>query len=358
MPVTLAEVARRAGVSTGTASRVLNNKMVMPIPQPTVDRIRKAARELDYTPNRHARALVTRRTHALGFFSQEITDPHGAALLDTIQGEARRRGYPVVVSSRLETLCGGGQTDGVIAFYPPYQLPAGAFPAQPILPPLDSPVIHVYPAREAVPNTIGWSDYDGAREAARYLASLGHRKAAGIYAAGSPDKAAGFAAGAAESNMEVVSFLEQEEPLDYQTQAEYLRFFLGSGYRLARRMIAERPDVTAVFARNDVLAAAVLQALRDAAVSVPEQVSVISYNDSLVAACAAPPLTAIRTPIQEAGRLAVERLIRAIEGAEQSFAGVLLPSLLVPRASTAAVRPSPQPAGIASIFNFQFSIEN
>src|SRR6478735_6306199 len=128
MAVTLAEVARSAKVSTGTASRVLNNKMVMPIPQTTVDRIRQAARELNYTPNRHARALVTRRTHALGFFSREITDPHGAALLDTIQAQARRRGYTVVVSSHLQSLAGSGHADGIIAFYPPFSRAPGPFP--------------------------------------------------------------------------------------------------------------------------------------------------------------------------------------------------------------------------------------
>src|SRR4051794_25235739 len=106
MAVTLADVAGRAGVSTATVSRVLNNKLVMPIPEATVDRIRKAARDLNYRPNRLARALATRRTHTLGFYSHEITDPHGAALLDTIQAEARRRGYQVVVSSHLESLAG------------------------------------------------------------------------------------------------------------------------------------------------------------------------------------------------------------------------------------------------------------
>src|SRR5262245_40457435 len=92
MAARLADVARRAGVSPATASRVLNNKLAMPIPERTVDRIRRAAHDLNYVPNRLARALATRRTHTLGFYSLEITDPHGAALLDTVQSEARRRG--------------------------------------------------------------------------------------------------------------------------------------------------------------------------------------------------------------------------------------------------------------------------
>src|SRR4029450_2730589 len=81
MAARLADVARRAGVSAATASRVLNNKLPMPIPERTVDRIRRGAHDLNYVPHRLARALATRRTHTLGFYSLEITDPHGAALL-------------------------------------------------------------------------------------------------------------------------------------------------------------------------------------------------------------------------------------------------------------------------------------
>lgn len=329
MAVTLTDVARRAGVSTATVSRVLNNKLAMPIPQTTVERIRKAAGELNYTPNRLARALATRRTQTIGFFSNEITDPHGAALLDTIQAEARRRGYQVVVSSHLQSLVGTGLTDGLIAFQPPEGF-AGHEAA--------GPVVHIYPSREPCPNYIGWSDYEGARQAALYFGALGHRRVASVLGAAAPDKGAGFAAGAAEAGLVLDQYLEQDEPLDYTSQGEYLEFFLGCGYRLTRRLLRERPETTALFARNDVLAAGILQALRDAGISVPRQVSVISYNDSLVAFCAAPPLTAIHTPVQEAGRLAVERLFQAIDGGEASFPGIMLPSSLVVRGSTAPLK--------------------
>jgi len=327
MSVTLAEVARRAGVSTGTASRVLNNKMVMPIPQHTVDRIHKAAREMSYTPNRHARALATRRTHTLGFCSEELTDPHGAVLLETVQAEAVRRGYHLVVSSHRESLTAAGHTDGLIAFRPPSEAcetPRGR-----------QPVLYVYPSRVPLLNTIGWSDYEAARSVAHTLASLGHRTVAGIYGAGAPDKQPGFAAGAGEAGLEIVELFETEEPLEYRTQAEYVEFFLESGYRLALRMLREHPRTTAVFARNDVLGAGVLHALRDAGVPVPGRMSVVSYNDTLVAACAAPPLTSVRTPIREAGRLAVERLIQAIERGEAGFPGRLLPTEFIVRGSTA-----------------------
>lgn len=327
MASTLADVARSAGVSTATVSRVLNDKLQMPIPEATVERIRRAARELNYTPNRMARALATRRSHTLGFYSQEITDPHGGELLDTIQTEAQRRGYQVLVGSHLDSLSGAGQAEGVIAFRP-----SDEFVGRP---PAGYPVVHVYPARETFPNGIGWSDFEGARQAATYLASLGHRIVAAIHGAGAPDKGAGFAQGAAEHDLDLAEYREQEAPLDYKSQAEYIAYFLGSGFRLTQRMLQERPETTAIFTRNDVLAAGVLQALHAARVEVPRQISVISYNDSLVAACASPPLTAIHTPVRDAGSLAVERIIQAIEGGKPTFEGVLLPTSLVERSSTA-----------------------
>src|SRR3989442_9174721 len=140
VPSKLADVARRAGVSTATASRVLNNKMVMPIPQPTVDRIRHAARDLQYVPNRLARGLATRRTYTLGFYTQEMTDPHGAVLLDTIETTARERGYHIFVSARLESMARAASVDGVIALWPRYRTSG--------FPPLECPVAYISPLRE------------------------------------------------------------------------------------------------------------------------------------------------------------------------------------------------------------------
>jgi LacI family transcriptional regulator, galactose operon repressor len=326
MPSKLIDVARNAGVSTATASRVLNNKMVMPIPQHTVDRIRRAARDLHYVPNRFARGLATRRTYTLGFYTQEMTDPHGAVLLDTIEMAARERGYHVLVSARRESVAYAAHVDGLIALRPPDDAATAE--------PLECPVVYVYPMREAMLNTIGWSDYEAAREAARYLAALGHRHTGGIYGANAGDKEKGFRVGAAEAGMALTELRETGEVLSFPTRAQYNDFFRGSGYQLTRQMLRERPEITAVFARNDVVAAGVLQALRDADVPVPARVSVLSYYDTLLASCVAPPLTSMRTPIEEAGRIAVDRLIDAIESHQSPFPGLLLPTSLVVRGST------------------------
>jgi DNA-binding LacI/PurR family transcriptional regulator len=92
---------------------------------------------------------------------------------------------------------------------------------------------------------------------------------------------------------------------------------------------------TALVARNDFLALGALRALREAGRRVPEDVSVIGYTDSIHALCSDPALTSVRTPIAEAGEIAVERLLRAIEEGESSFEGTILPTSLTVRESCA-----------------------
>src|SRR4029453_1954665 len=114
MAVTLSDVARQSGVSVATVSRVLNNKMNPPLPQATNPRILRAAEELDYRPNPLARALATGRTHTMGLFSQELTDPHFAQMLEAVEAKARSLGYHLIVSSSLEGVTPAGRVDGTI----------------------------------------------------------------------------------------------------------------------------------------------------------------------------------------------------------------------------------------------------
>jgi len=335
MPVTLADVARRAGVSTSAVSRVLNNKLVRPLPPQTVERIRHAAADLQYVPNRLARGLATRRTYAIGFCTREMTDPHGAVVLDAIESAARERGYSVLVSARRESLTQAAHVDGLIVLEPPVTASSA---------PPECPVVYVYPSPMVLPNTIGWSDEAGGREAALHLAALGHRRVAGIYATHTGGKAPGFRAGAAETGMQLHEYVEEPGSFSFAsfaTWADMNDFERRSGYRLTRRLLREHPETTAIFARNDVIAVGVLRALREAHLPVPERVSVMGYLDiHLVATSTVPPLTSVRTPIAEAGRIAVARLIDAVEKGETHFPGVHLPPSLVIRESTGTAPPS------------------
>lgn len=357
MATTLADVARRSGVSVATVSRVLNNKMVMPIPPATIERIRRAAEELGYRPNPMARALATGRTHTLGLFSLEMTDPHFAQMLEAVESRARASAYHLIVSSALDEVSRKGRVDGVVVLGSPANEMFASLPAR-------LPTVFVYNSYELRPNLVGWSDEEGMRLAVEHLVDLGHRHIAALFCYGEekytppPEdagirradhpslrcpravlaqhpKVSGFRKAVQQAGIEAIECWEAPRP-DQIPQG----YQFENGYLATRRLLSEKQPFTAIVARNDFLALGALRALREFGVSVPQEVSVIGYTDSLHALCADPPLTSVLTPIAQAGELAVERLIRSIEQGEEPLSGAILSTSLTIRLSCA-----PPPGG-------------
>lgn len=333
MPVTLSDVAQRSGVSVATVSRVLNNKMVMPIPESTIARIRAAAEELNYRPNRLARALATGRTHTLGLYSEELTDPHFAQMLEAAEARAAALGYQLIVSTSMASLQDDGRTDGTIVLSTPERVSETVRGGR--------PVVYVNQARVPTADLIAWDDAAGMRQAVEHLAGLGHRRAAALWCYGEPwavvhPKVAGFREAASERGIEAIECWERESahPLDFGAQFE-------DGYRAVRRLLDRGEGFTAVVARNDFLALGALRALHEARIRVPDDVSVVGYNDSIPAICAYPSITSVRTPIAEAGELAVERLVASLDDPASPFAGTLLSTTLVVRESTGPAPAAP-----------------
>src|SRR5579859_7043557 len=119
LTVRLTEVAQRSGVSTATVSRVLNNKMHMPLPLTTIERIKKAAAELGYRPNVVARALATGKTDTIGLYSTEMTDTHFAQMLEAMEVKAASLGYHLIVSSALDVVSHRSRVDGSVVLGAP-----------------------------------------------------------------------------------------------------------------------------------------------------------------------------------------------------------------------------------------------
>jgi len=324
--VTLADVAKRSGVSVATASRVLNNKMVMPIPPATVERIRRAARELEYRPNAIARALATGKTHTLGLYSQEMTDPHFAQMLEAVEAKARALGFHLIVSSTLDEVSRRGRVDGLLTLGSPTDARFAGLTDR-------LATVFVYHSSVPQPNLVAWSDEDGMYLATKHLLELGHRQIVGLLCYGERfpyAKAEGFRKALAEADTHGIECWEafHADQLKQGNQFE-------NGYLATQQLLQSGETFTAIVARNDFLALGALRALRAAGIAVPEQVSVVGYTDSVYALCADPPLTSVRTPIAEAGEIAVERLVRSIEGEEASFPGIMLPTSLTLRQSCA-----------------------
>jgi DNA-binding LacI/PurR family transcriptional regulator len=324
---TLADVAKRAAVSKATASRVLNGKTVLPISPDTVARIRQAAAELQYRPHPLARALATGRTQTLGFYYSNLTDPHFSRMLEAVEARTQLLGYSILVTSQLEGILVEGRVDGSILVMLPDQIDLQHYPTT-------RPVIFAHHSEQKYPNTIVWSDREGVYKAVCYLASMGHRQIGGIFGdykqsmASSYPRVLGFRQAAEEWGIEAIEFYGE---LSFD-QVE-------NGRLLTERLLQEKPEVTAIFARNDFLALGAIEAIRQAGRVIPEQMSVVGFGDTLLARCASPRLTSVHTPSAEACVLGMERLIEAIEQGRRRVEGESLPVTITERLSCAPPPP-------------------
>ncbi|WP_307801562.1 LacI family DNA-binding transcriptional regulator [Actinomadura violacea] len=329
------DVAALAGVSAMTVSRVLNDPgKVAPR---TRERVLAAMRELDYRPNSAARVLATGRSGVLGVVSFDTTLYGPASTLYGIERAARSADYMINIAS-LGSLTRRSIEDGVqrlraqsvdgIVIIAPHQSAAEGLRR---LPP-DMPVVAVG-AGDDLPVPVASVDHRaGAVRAVRHLLSLGHETV--WHMAGPADwidasaRVDGWRSVLAEEGREV------PEPLAGDWSAR-------SGYELGRRLAAD-PAVTAVFAANDPMALGLLRALREAGRRVPEEVSVVGFDDVPEAPYFAPPLTSVRQPFGEVGRHAFQLLLQRVDDPGGAGGGpparrTVEPELVV-REST-AVRP-------------------
>ncbi|KOV97718.1 LacI family transcriptional regulator [Streptomyces sp. NRRL B-1140] len=326
----MADVARMAGVSKQTVSRVLNDHPA--VRTETREAVLEAMRSLGYRPSRSARSLASGRTRMLGVISFDAARYGPASILTAINTAAQEAGYLVssialdtadhdTVVEALNRLSAEG-ADGVIAIAP--QLWVGRALAEATDP--ATPLVVLENALDDETSLVTGDSRTGARKATEHLLGLGHATVwhiAGPTGWTSADhrmtgwQATLRAAGAAVP-----------DPLVGDWSA-------GSGYELGRRL-ARRPEVTAVFASNDQMALGLLHALHESGRSVPGDVSVVGYDDIPEAAHFLPPLTTVRTDFAEIGTRSLRLLVDRIDGTgERPGVGTLVPVDLVVRASSA-----------------------
>jgi DNA-binding LacI/PurR family transcriptional regulator len=327
----MADVARVAGVSHQTVSRVLNDAdHVRP---ETRERVLRAMVELDYRPNPVARALVTGRSRTLGVVSFDTTLYGPASTLFGIERAAHAEGYFVSIISvtaldrasvlgAVERLRAQG-VDGILLITP--LEPA----VQAVLDvPADIPVVAVEagPA-EAIP-VVAVDQVAGATAATDHLLELGHRTV--WHVAGPADwlearqRIDGWAAALEAVGADAPPLLSG----DWSAQ---------SGYELGRRL-ATVCDVTAIFAGNDQMALGILRALHEAGRSVPGEVSVVGFDDIPEAQFFTPPLTTVRQDFNEMGRQSLMLLLGEIAAPRRSSSRVVVEPALQVRDSTAPPR--------------------
>lgn len=328
----MADVAVRAGVSHQTVSRVLNDHPH--VRAETRSRVLAAAAELDYRPNSAARALVTGSTRMLGVVSFDTTLYGPASTLFGIQQAARDADYFVTVVS-LKSLdrrsigeavdrLRAQAVDGIIVITPHVSsaqavrhVAAGV------------PLVAVEGAARDVPS-VSVDQHAGAEAATRHLLNLGHRTV--WHVAGPADWLEAQARMEAWRATLLRAGMEVPEPLTGDWSPR-------SGYE-AGQVLARRPDVTAVFVANDQMALGLLRAMHEAGRRVPEDVSVIGFDDVPEAAYFTPPLTTVRQDFAAVGQRCLSLLLERIAGTRPlSNLKITVPAYLVVRQS--ATTPPP-----------------
>lgn len=325
----MADVARLAGVSHQTVSRVLNDHPHV-TPQ-TRARVERAVAELGYRRNRAARALVTRRSGMIGVISVNVANYGPASTLFGIEEAARAAGRFVSFVSftdvdRAGVLAAldhlrGADVDGIAVVATKRSVVEAVSGIAG-----DVPLVLVEGAGSAEPAVV-IDQVRGARLATAHLLDLGHRTVHHVRGPGdwleAEARVAGWRAELAQRGAAAPDCL----PGDWTAAA---------GYEAGRRL-ARRSDVTAVFVANDQMAVGVLLALAEAGRRVPEDISVVGFDDVPEAAYLRPPLTTVRQDFAELGGRGVRQLVALVSGSDVPAVEPLRPELVV-RASSAPAR--------------------
>ncbi|OGV73430.1 MAG: hypothetical protein A3K18_18025 [Lentisphaerae bacterium RIFOXYA12_64_32] len=334
--VTIRDIAQALNISHSTVSRVLSGWQGGSISDATRQRVVEWSRRLGYTPNSSARALVTGKTGNIALFTpslEERTGPHFARMLDAVERRSAVLGYRLLVCGQIEALRGSGLADGLIVLGAPDLVDGAAL----------SPALHkVHVCHLSTPpdhlrNIICWSDFDGTRQGTEFLIAMGHRHILGVWGnIAPPPSPRGAKVEGHRAAMAAHGLVARERfgaPSSDQVRA---------GYLLMAQCLREAPEVTAVVARNDYLAVGCLQAVSEAGLKVPGDVSILGYNDTILAQYAAPPLSSVRTPIAAAGELAVELLHARLQDGAVDIPGRVLGTEVTDRGSCAPPRPGPR----------------
>jgi DNA-binding LacI/PurR family transcriptional regulator len=324
----LADVARLVGVSAQTVSRVSNG--FPSVAESTRQQVLAAMQELGYRPNSAARALKRGEFRTLGVILFDMSTTGNMRTLEAIALSAAQEGYattllPVAVRTQDNvrgafTRLGELAVDGVVILMEAHLLDASTV--------TPTPRTHVVIVDSNAGDRYSVVDNDqpsGAHAAVRHLLELGHDT---VWHVAGP-----IASYAAERRVDA---WRGQLHARCRTVPELIRgdWTADSGYQ-AGLQLAQEPDCTAVFVGNDQMALGVLRALHEHGRRVPQDVSIVGFDDIPEAASYVPPLTTVRQDFREVGRRCVEQLLRQIRNDDEERGTTLVPTRLIVRASTA-----------------------
>ncbi|MBN2305009.1 MAG: LacI family DNA-binding transcriptional regulator [Anaerolineae bacterium] len=332
---TLEDVARRAGVSTATVSKVLSNTPYFT--EETRQKVMLAVRELGYVPNLAARALSSGRTHIIAVvfpyvFEAIFSDPLTMRILQGIEAECSQRGYNMLLSTPRLTVDGAddnylqlvqsGYLDGVIAL--------DSYPVASALQPVhDKKIPAVAIGYHHSDYYVRSTDQAGGCQLMQHVLDLGHRH---IGIIGIPDDMHFSASRRMAGLREAASTVGLELDTLPHTYGDWS---MPSGVTGAIHLLTKYPNLTALICLNDRMAMGAIQQAHAMGRHVPDNLTVVGYDDIPTAALFAPPLTTIDQRAPELGQLAARMLFGVLNGDHPE--SIELPTYLIPRQSSARV---------------------
>ena len=330
--VTIRDVAALAGVSHQTVSRVINNSEG--VTPNTRKRVENAIKELRYRPNAIARSMAKGHTHTLGCISPNLTNYIFSSMIESAQAEARRQGFFILTGSApsvdevqplLDEML-NRRVDGLLVLNP-----RDDNRYRHLLPLIQGgmPVVYLKnsPNGELV-SSVCCDDQNGGLQATRYLQELGHTAIATITGPENEectqDRLVGYRQILLEAGINPDAALV--------TQGDWTA---ESGGQAIRQLLKSEIPFSSVFAQNDRMAVGAIHALREAGLRVPQDISVIGYDDIPLASFFDPPLTTIRQPMNEFGRHGAQLLIEAVQNPKYFQKQVRLDTQIIKRDSCA-----------------------
>ena len=328
--VTLKTVAKHLGLAAGTVSATLNNSpAARSIPERTKQRILAAAQELNYRPDFFARTLRMRRTFTIGVIAEEIGDAYGSQVISGIEKYLTGQNYffltvvhrhnPKLLQTYSQMLVERG-VEGVITV-------DASILVEPSL-----PTVAVAGHRQIAGVTNIVLDHKrAARFALEHLKELGHERIAFLQGqVFSSDSEVRWNA-ICEVALELGIRIRPELTIRIESKVSTPEV----GFPVTRELLARREPFTALFAYNDISAIGAIWALREAGLRVPQDVSVVGFDDIPGAAFANPGLTTVRQPLLRMGEIAAQALVRQIEEREEYVPEIAIEPEFVIRDSTA-----------------------
>ncbi|WP_341347664.1 LacI family DNA-binding transcriptional regulator [Paenibacillus sp. FSL H3-0469] len=331
MSARIKDVAERAGVSVTSVSRVLNSEKY--ISQKILDKVNQAIKELNYTPSQIARSLKKQKTDTIGVIVPDLTNYFCSTILSIIEESASEYGYNLIVCNIAENLdkelkylhaLQEMRVDGIIIMHQKFDERILSFIECAAMPILFSCVRSPLQGRFSVLI----NDYQAALDATEYLIGLGHRRIA-FLGGDLEDITAGYS--------RYQGYLDALSKSAIPLNPDFIRFGnykQESGRLMMQELLEQQERPTVVFAVSDDMAVGAMNCILDYGLRIPEDISVMGFDDSLFAEAVRPMLTSMQQPVRELGRTSLEYLHNLIQnGSEPDCKEVYLPHRIMERAS-------------------------